>query len=1001
MSTTAEPEPESPESSEPTEGGPLKDIDGNAPLILSDPERIWMIGSGAVDVFASHVTAGQPDGSRVHLFRAANPQVLFGIKPNRQRTDMALLAIGLPGTRLVTLSRERLIKLTEVLGFSGEALAWVDNWVAQLSATISRQSPPARSVLLEPGQTIELAADTIAHCAKGTLWVRQLAGSVQFMDRIPLTTGAGEFFPVPQQTWLRAHADSRIEVIDTETCLRQDPDWSGLEEFHNAVLQCVIWNTDETLRSERDRLQRKSLSDLKAMDFALAQLAGVLGNGQASTLPVGRGASSPLIEACKLVAAPLGITVTPVPASPSGPGAPDPLQDVARAWRMRFRKVALRGAWWRGDHLPLLGFIEAAKASDPASGAAPAAGGDVTTALQAGDRPVALLPTSPNSYDIVDPADGSRAKLTAESAAKLAWYAYTFYRPMREKAMNAVRLVTFGLKGCSRDLWIVVAVSVLGGLIAMALPIATGLIFDHVIPSAERHQLVQLGVALLVCAVVGLLFSLTRNIAILRVEGRMNLSIEAGVWDRLLSLPVAFFRQYSSGDLANRAAGVDEIRHTLTYAALSTIVSTAFFAFNFALMVYYDIRLALLTVGLLILGVIISSATSYAQLHMQRRYYDIAGRIAGTVLEFVTGIAKLRASGAERRAFAVWADQFAEQKRVSFRVRSVGNALSVFDSVFPVVTTLVLFASVAYMVGKGSLSTGAFLAFNAAMVQCLASIMDISDSATSVLQVAPLYERTKPILETEPEATPARTDPGELTGAIEISHLSFRYRADGPLILDDITIQIRPGEFVAFVGPSGAGKSTIFRLLLGFETPVAGAVYFDGQDLAGLDLPSVRRRMGVVMQNAKLIPGDIFSNIVGTSNLTIEDAWEAARRAGLDEDIQEMPMGMHTVIGEGGATFSGGQRQRLMIARAIVARPRILLFDEATSALDNRTQAIVSKSLDALQATRIVIAHRLSTIRNADQIYVLTGGKVAQRGTYDELINEKGPFATLARRQLA
>jgi ATP-binding cassette subfamily C protein len=364
------------------------------------------------------------------------------------------------------------------------------------------------------------------------------------------------------------------------------------------------------------------------------------------------------------------------------------------------------------------------------------------------------------------------------------------------------------------------------------------------------------------------------------------------------------------------------------------------------------------------------------------------------------GIAKLRVAGAESRAFAVWAGRFTAQRSVAFRARTIGNGLAVFNAAFPAVTSIALFAAIA-LAGQGARSTGAVLAFVAAFGGLLAAVLTMSASILSALQVIPLFENARPILETEPEALAGDADPGRLSGALAIRGVSFRYHPDGPPILREITLEVAPGEFVAVVGPSGSGKSTLLRLLLGFETPESGAIFYDGRELAGLDLQAVRRQIGVVLQHGRLMPGDIFSNIAGSSTLTLDDAWEAAALAGLDEDIRAMPMGMHTVVGETGSTFSGGQRQRLMIARAIVARPRILLFDEATSALDNRTQAIVSASLEQLQATRLVIAHRLSTIANADRIYVLEAGRIAQRGTYDELARQEGPFQELMRRQLA
>ncbi|MGZ8975802.1 ATP-binding cassette domain-containing protein [Methylomagnum sp.] len=312
---------------------------------------------------------------------------------------------------------------------------------------------------------------------------------------------------------------------------------------------------------------------------------------------------------------------------------------------------------------------------------------------------------------------------------------------------------------------------------------------------------------------------------------------------------------------------------------------------------------------------------------------------------------------------------------------------------------LVLFLIIAFL--HINIGTGDFLAFNAAFTQFLTAILGLGTALTTLLNAIPLYERAQPILHTLPEVDGAGATPGELRGAIELSRVNFSYSADGPQILKDIDLRIAPGEFVAFVGPSGSGKSTLFRLLLGFEVPTSGAVHYDGQDLAGLNVRALRRQLGVVLQNGKLMPGDIFTNIVGSAPLTLDDAWEAARLAGLDGDIRAMPMGMHTVIAEGASTLSGGQMQRLMIARALVGKPRVLLFDEATSALDNRTQEQVSQSLERLNATRVVIAHRLSTIANADWIHVFEQGRVVESGTYGELMERAGRFAELARRQLA
>ena len=378
---------------------------------------------------------------------------------------------------------------------------------------------------------------------------------------------------------------------------------------------------------------------------------------------------------------------------------------------------------------------------------------------------------------------------------------------------------------------------------------------------------------------------------------------------------------------------------------------------------------------------------------------DLQGRIAGQVQQYISGISKLRVAAAETRAFAEWAKAFGQQKRMDLRLGTLNNRMTVFNQSFSLFTAICLFATVALWAAPG-LTTGKFLAFNMAFGSFLYAGLSASHAVISVLQAVPVFERARPILQALPEVREAKSDPGELRGALELSHISFRYKPGSPLVLNDVSLHIAPSEFVALVGPSGAGKSTILRLLLGFETPESGTILYDGLDLAGLDVQAVRRQMGVALQNGKLMPGDIFENVVGSGLFTLEDAWAAVRKAGLEEDVLQMPMGMHTVLGETAGTLSAGQRQRLMIARAIVSNPRILLFDEATSALDNRTQAIVCASLKLLQATRVVIAHRLSTIIEADRILVLNQGKLVQSGTYKELIKQPGTFADLVQRQV-
>ena len=643
---------------------------------------------------------------------------------------------------------------------------------------------------------------------------------------------------------------------------------------------------------------------------------------------------------------------------------------------MRTRQVMLRDSWWKGDAGPLVGLR-------------------AETGL-----PVALLPGTGGRYELFDPSSGQRLRVTAAVAATLDPVAHMFYRTFAQDALTGRQIAAFALRGCRRDMTAVILTGLAAGALSLLTPTVTQQIFDEAIPGAQRSLLLQMGLGLLVAAIASGLFQITRELAILRLSSRIDGALQSAVMDRLIELSPTFFRAYSAGDLGMRALGINAIRELLARVALSTILTSAASLVSFGLLFYYDRRLAVLATGLTLLLAVVTGVVVVVQMRYQRRIAAMSGQLAGTVFGLFNGIAKLHATGAEDRAFAHWAQSFASARRVAFQDGLVSGGMATFNAAFPVLATATIFGMLAFTT-EDRPSIGTFLAFNAAFGQFVSGALGLIGAATSVLQVVPLFERALPILHAIPEVDELKADPGELTGAIDLDHVSFRYGANGPLVFQDVSLHIRPGEMVAIVGPSGSGKSTLLRLLLGFDAPEAGTILYDGRDLRALDVRAIRRQIGTVLQNGMLTSGDIYANIVGASPLSLEDAWEAARLAGLDEDIRKMPMGMHTLVSESGATLSGGQRQRLTIARALVRRPRMVFFDEATSALDNRTQEIVSKSLESLAATRIIIAHRLSTIVNADRIVVLSGGRIVESGTYRELMRRRGLFADLARRQLA
>lgn len=949
------------------EQGTPREIAGNTPLWLDDPNSVWLVCAGRIDVFAVPSLPEGRHGARRYLFRVTPGGLLCGVSQS-EGDRPRLLAVGGPGSEIVCLRREQLAALQKL-----ELASLLDGWIDELTAGLMLRRPTDKVTALEPGKC-SLAPGQSASRGQSLVWVQHLEGGSRLLDNAELTLRSTQgFFPISAASWLTAGAaGARLEVVTTAMLL-DDPEWgAALDHFHEIMRLCAAAHFVEANRRERERLMRKVENEQRLMATTLSRLAGAVSPENEDEC---EDEDAALLAAVRLVCSRLGVVVRRPRLVGEIRKLNDPITAIARASRVRVRRVLLKGDWWRQENGPILAY----RAAD--------------------QQPIALLPVSVTHYNMCAPKEPP-TPVTAANAATLSPSAYSFYRPFAAQPLTAWQLFLFSMNGSGRDWAVVILLGLAGSLLGLFTPIATGWVFDRIIPGGQRDQLLLVLLGLTVSGVSIALFQLTRGIAMLRLETRMESSVQAALWDRLLDLPAPFFRRFTAGDLADRSLGITMIRQLFTDVALTAVLSLVFSLVSIGLLFYYDIRLALLACGLVATVVLLTASAAFVQWRYQRRLSEVRGKIAGFVFQLISGLSRIRVAGAEARVLAVWARQFSVQRRLAIRARGVANNLAAADAAAPILAALALFAAVSLQ-SRQDLSLGSFLAFNVAFFQVLSAVLIVSSLVGSAAEVLPLQERAKPILQAAPEVDVAKALPGDLAGDIEIAHVSFRYHPDGPLILDDVTVHIRPGEFVAFVGPSGAGKSTIIRLLLGFEAPSGGAIYYDRLDLAGLDVQAVRRQMGVVLQDGTIMAGDILTNIAGSASLTQEEAWEAATLSGLDEDIQRMPMGMLTAIAQGGSTLSGGQRQRLMIARAVVSRPMVLLFDEATSALDNETQAKVSGSLERLRATRVVVAHRLSTVVGADRIYVLDHGRIVASGTYLELMQQGGLFAELAQRQLA
>lgn len=612
-------------------------------------------------------------------------------------------------------------------------------------------------------------------------------------------------------------------------------------------------------------------------------------------------------------------------------------------------------------------------------------------------RVVALIPAGFSGYCYIDPDSGKKIKINRRNQRLFDSEAIAFYKPFPLKKIGLGSVAKYIAETLSAADFALIALATLAlSLIGMLSPKLNNILFAAVLPSGSVRLLLSIAVFTVSVSVSSLLISATKEMITARINTKMSVSVQAAAMMRIMSLPADFFKGYGSGDLSSRAAHISSLCNMLVSAVLTTGLTSAFSLIYISQIFIYAPLLVVPAIAVILVTVAFSLISSFAQMRISKKQMELSAKESGMSYALISGIQKIKLAGAEKRAFARWGNLYAQNARLTYNPPAFIKLNSVISLAISLIGNIVMYAAAV----KSGVSVADYYAFGTAYGMVSGAFMSLAGMALTAAQIKPILETVQPFFNTVPEISEGKEVITRLSGGIELTNVSFRYNENMPLILDNMSLKIRPGQYVAIVGKTGCGKSTLMRLLLGFEKPQKGAVYYDGSDIERIDLKSLRRRIGVVMQNGKLFSGDIYSNIVISAPwLTQSDAWDAAEKAGIAEDIRRMPMGMNTIISEGSGGISGGQRQRLMIARAIAPKPKILMLDEATSALDNLTQKRVSESLDSLKCTRIVIAHRLSTIKQCDRILVLDGGKITEDGTYDELIAQNGVFAELVERQ--
>ncbi|MYF28435.1 MAG: ATP-binding cassette domain-containing protein [Gammaproteobacteria bacterium] len=954
---------------------------GNRPVAPDDPDSVWFIEQGTVNLFLVEFKDGVEQAAPQHMMRRETGGLLLGVAPDEQDGDegttLSLVAKGLPGTVLRRLPAS---KLSEV--DPAELAEQVDTWLTEITDALSRfvGRIPRPTALAESGLTLDLAPPCTLSVRRDVVWVPQPPrGTSAFMDIVDSADLAGSGsadapIPLTRTSWLTLFEEATREGKSTETLAAEGVLLPALAAFRAVAFTLERLNRRLAVVDEANLERARTMSRHTAEKVARQRLFNMY------DLPIDGDADvqdTALADALKIIGHREGIEFR-IPARPGVSDAPIGLVDVLDASGVRARRIRLNGEenWWRTDSNAMLAFRE-------------------------DGQPVALLPGMFGRYRMVDPVTKRSTRVTAARVEALSGDAWMFYRPLPAGAAKPADLVAMALHGSAAELARLVIAGLPGGLIKLLPALALGFVANHVAGGGSAGALYAVAIAVAGFGLLGAMLHVLQSTAMMRLEGRSASRVEAAFWDRLLRLPPSVMHRHPSGDLAMAGMTFQNLRDGLQGVVADSLLSVVFLLPVFGVIFFYDAALGVATLVFSLASLVVTVGLGMRQISPYGRMISAGRRVAGRLFQIVGGITKLRVENAEGSAFAIWAGDYREQKRAELDLAALEGHSRAFGAALPFVAAGVLLLAVV-TVGERTVPVGDFLVVYTVFIAFQSAVARLGESIGTVAATLPAFEQMRPLLAAVPETEVDGEPVDYLAGEILFDRISFRYDPDGPLILDDVTIRARPGEFVAIAGESGAGKSTLFRLALGIDRPGAGAVYYDGRDLRHLNLKQVRRQIGAVPQSVGLHPQDLWDNMVGHhDDVATEDVWKAARTAEMEDQIKAMPMGMMTMVGTSGSVLSGGESQRITIARSVIGSPRVMMFDEATNWLDNESQAKVMENLTALTSTRIVIAHRLSTLEQADRIYVLQAGKVVQSGSFTELMEVDGVFRELVRRQIA
>lgn len=932
----------------------------------SDESSIWFVEKGGVSLFiGSHDDTHELPFCRIErnnvFMTSGQAQNILWIA----KADINSRIYKLPISYVKEMNKNELFQL-------GEAL---DVWIRQTTKQIDIPALFREYQILKPNTQQQIQKDEAIALEKGVQWLKIHSGATFPINESDfIIRNDSPVFPIDDELWFIIEQDCDIETISTKHYLLHEGFSNSINFFMKFIVRCFLQKNENNQLLDSIKIHDRLSEHKTFINYAIGDLLTSFSLKETDFTPtiVMKDNLWKCLQAlCELKKLKL---VTP---SHMNVGQPVEarFKQLMHLSKIYYRPIALEGSWESKQHGAIF-------------------------ALTTSGQPLALM-YKKGHYHTYNVKSHQFERISPDLKKKIQANAFEIYRQFPAKKLNLKDLMLFSLSEDKKILAYVLAVSFFMGLLGLATPIFTQKLFDDIVPYSEMGLLAQVVLSLFCILFATGVFQITRAYAALRLETKMTYLSQIGVWERLLKLPVTFFRQYSSGDILDRASGIGQLRQMLSGATLSVILSSLFSITSLIVMFSYHAILALIALSFVIVVSIVIYKLGRMNLKYVRQVAELNGRFNGVITEYIRSIIKIRCTASESKILYRWAQKYSQIRRITFKGALLNIVITVTNSVITLASSLLIFSSVYYFKQHDEFSLGVFLAFNTAYGQLLGGITGMVNEVVRLLNAVPLYERAKPIIQQIPECHEGMVLPKNIRGKIELSHISFRYDEKSPLILQDINLNIEPGEHVAIVGPSGSGKSTLLRLLLNFNSPTKGKIFYDGVDSEQIDMDAYRTNIGVVLQNDQLIPASIYENICGSDSIPAKQVWDILEMVNLAKDIEDMPMQLNTMVGFTGGGLSGGQAQRLMIARALIKNPKLLILDEATSALDNISQKLLINAIDRMRITRIVIAHRLSTIVSVDKIVVVEEGQIKEQGTYEELLLNDGVFTKLVQSQLS